>query len=254
MRLSFLFAMLMLAALPAISYAAKPDMVVFISDDHGQLDSTPYGSTDVRTPNMQKLADAGCCFTHAFIASPSCAPSRAAMLTGLMPSRNGAESNHSFKKDDVASLPDSLRKLGYQTAAFGKVSHGNKDAPRHGFDHIGRREAKVVAEYLAKRDRSKPVCLFFGTPRPHVPWSENDGYDPKKVTLPPTFVDTLETRAFRCQYHTDVTKADTDLGEIRALARKELGGDTVFIYTSDHGAQWRSASGTCTTPASACRS
>ena len=96
----------------------------------------------------------------------------------------------------------------------------------------------MVADFLAKRDKSKPVCIFVGTPHPHVPWSEIDGYDPKKITLPPTFIDTPETRKFRCQYYTDVTKADTALGEIMDLARKELGRDTVFVYTSDHDAQW----------------
>ena len=98
------------------SFAAppRPNIIVFLADDHGQLDSTPYGATDVRTPNLQRLADAGMTFTHAFIASPSCAPSRAAMLTGLMPARNGAERNHTFKRDDVASLPGVLRQLGYE--------------------------------------------------------------------------------------------------------------------------------------------
>ena len=65
--------------------APRPDIVVFLSDDHAQLDSAPYGATDVRTPHMQQLAGDGLVFTHAFIASPACAPSRAAMLTGLMP-------------------------------------------------------------------------------------------------------------------------------------------------------------------------
>lgn len=240
MRLPFLFAVFALGLVPVVATGAgKPDMVVFLCDDHGQPDSTPYGASDVRTPNMQKLADAGCRFTYAFVASPSCAPSRAAMLTGLMPARNGAESNHTFKKEGVASLPEMLRKLGYETAAFGKIAHGAKDAERHGFDHInGRYDAKTISDFLAKRDRSKRLCLFVGTSHPHVPWSENDGYDPKKVKLPPTFIDTAETRDFRCQYYTDVTKADTQLGEIRALTRKELGADAVFVYSSDHGAQW----------------
>jgi phosphoglycerol transferase MdoB-like AlkP superfamily enzyme len=100
--------------------AGKPDIVVFLSDDHGQLDSTPYGATDVRTPNMQRLADAGLVFDRAFVASPACAPSRAAMLTGLMPARNGAEANHQYKRNEVRSLPEVLRQMGYQTAAFGK--------------------------------------------------------------------------------------------------------------------------------------
>lgn len=79
--------------------AGKPTTIIFLSDDHGLLDSTPYGSTEVRTPNMQRSADSGLTFARAFIASPACAPSRAALLTGLMPARNGAENNRTFKRN-----------------------------------------------------------------------------------------------------------------------------------------------------------
>jgi arylsulfatase A-like enzyme len=163
--------------------APRQNIVVFLSDDHGQLDSTPYGATDVRTPNMQRLADAGMTFTDAFIASPACAPTRSAMLTGLMPARNGAEPNHSYKRDDVASLPEALRKLGYQTAAFGKVSHGNEsEFARHGFDVFDRKhDAAFVQKFLEERDAAKPLCLFVGTHEPHVPWPDLEGYDPAKV-------------------------------------------------------------------------
>jgi hypothetical protein len=51
-----------------------------------------------------------------------------------MPARNGAESNHAYKRADIASLPETLRALGYETAAFGKVAHGDADVARHGFD------------------------------------------------------------------------------------------------------------------------
>jgi Sulfatase len=78
----------------------------------GQPDSTAFRGQGVRTPAMQRLAEAGVTFTRALIASPACVPSRAAMLTGLMHARDGAEANHSFKRDDVASLPALLRKLG----------------------------------------------------------------------------------------------------------------------------------------------
>src|SRR5690606_36957137 len=118
--------------------AEKPNLVVFFADDHGWHDSQVYSATDVRTPNMLRLAKDGVTFTHAFVASPSCAPSRAAMLTGLMPARNGAEANHTFARDGVKALPAYLKELGYEVAAFGKVAHG-KDAPRRGFDHIDRR-------------------------------------------------------------------------------------------------------------------
>lgn len=224
----------------ALRAASRPDIVVFISDDHSQLDSTPYGATDVRTPSMQRLADAGLTFTRAFVASPSCAPSRAALLTGLMPARNGAEANHSFKRDEVPSLPEAMRQLGYQTAAFGKVAHGPKDAGRHGFDvHDERHDAEFGEKFLAARDRAKPLCLFVGTHEPHVPWRNLEGYDPEKLNLPATHLDTPETREFRARYFTDVTKADTRLGDVMALSTKYLDPkNTLFIYTSDHGAQW----------------
>jgi N-sulfoglucosamine sulfohydrolase len=222
------------------SHAADrpPDLVVFLSDDHGLLDSTPYGATDVRTPNLQRLANEGMLFTHVFIASPACAPSRSALLTGLMPARNGSEANHTFKRDGVRSLTENLVALGYDVAAFGKVAHG-PDVARHGFTHTDNRYGVPVVEaYLDRRDTNKPLCLFVGTRDPHVPWAPNDGYDPARVKLPPTFVDTPETREFRAQYYTDVSIADRDLGGILDLARRKLGTNVFFLYTSDHGAQW----------------
>ncbi len=213
-------------------------MVVFLSDDHGLLDSTAYGATDVRTPNMQRLAAEGMLLTRAFIASPACAASRTAMLTGLMPARNGAEANHTFKREGVRSLPEVLVSLGYDVAAFGKVAHG-KDVVRHGFSHHDDRyDAHTVEQFLETRDAAKPLCLFIGTRDPHVPWAPNNGYEPGKLTLPPTFVDTPETREFRARYYTDVSTADRELGEILDLSRRKLGTNILFLYTSDHGAQW----------------
>src|SRR5688572_13030623 len=74
---------------------SRPSIVVFLADDHSVLDSSVYGAKDVRTPATQRLANAGMTFDRAYVASPSCAPSRAALLSGLMPARNGAEANHS---------------------------------------------------------------------------------------------------------------------------------------------------------------
>jgi N-sulfoglucosamine sulfohydrolase len=216
---------------------ARPNIVVFMSDDHGYFDTSIVGATDVRTPHLQRLARDGMTFTHAFAASPSCAPSRAALLTGLMPARNGAEANHAAPRPDVKTLPAYLRDLGYEVAAFGKVAH-YKMADRFGFDrHDPRHDAAAVADYLAGRDRAKPLCLFVGTHRPHVPWGEPAGYDPATLVIPPGHVDTPQTRAVRARYYADVTRADAELGAAYDLARRELPG-ALFIYTSDHGAQW----------------
>ena len=219
-----------------------PNIVVFISDDHSQLDSQAYGSTEVRTPHMATLAAEGLKFTHAFVASPSCGPSRTALLTGLWPARNGAEPNHKPKNPDVASLPPVLRHLGYEVAAIGKVAH-NTFAKDHGFDYAegptsGFSETNAVAKFLDARDATKPLCLFVGTRHPHTVWSEDRAYDPVAVKIPPTHIDTPVTREERASYLTDVTKADSLLGEVRALAREKIPGDTLFIYTADHGGAW----------------
>ena len=233
----------LLALCPLLSaLAAQPNIVVFISDDHSQLDSQAYGSTEVRTPNMKRLAEEGLKFTHAFVASPACGPSRTALLTGLWSARNGAEANHNAKKPEVPSLPTVLRSLGYEMAIIGKVAHGDW-AKFYEFDtvlgpSVGISDTAEVAKFLNERTSKKPLCLFVGTRHPHVPWSDERSYDPAKVAIPPTHVDTAVTREQRASYLTDITKSDTLLGEVRALAREKIAGDTLFIYTADHGGQW----------------
>lgn len=229
------------SALPAQASQAdgeRPNLVLFFSDDHGLLDSPVYGATDVRAPAMEQLARDGLVFERAFTASPSCAPARAALLTGLMPARNGAEDNHSYARLDIETLPQHLRKRGYEVAAFGKVAH-NRDAEVRGFNHVERKfDPDLIRAYLSGRDSKKPLCLMVGTAEPHVPWPDNEGYDPERVHLPPTHVDTPETRFFRACYYTDITRADQHLAAVRSLSREFLGDRSLFLYTSDHGAQW----------------
>src|SRR5260370_36200907 len=94
--------------------SAGPNFIVCMSDDHGMLFSEPYGATNIRTPNLTRLAADGMKFTHAFNASPSCGPSRTSMLTALWPARHGAEPNHKPPKPEVVGLPAVLKSLGYQ--------------------------------------------------------------------------------------------------------------------------------------------
>ena len=63
-------------------------------------------------------------------------------------------------------------------------------------------------------------------------------YAGDEVRVPATHVDTPATRRFRAAYYTDVTRADAELGGIYDLARARLGTNVLFVYTSDHGAQW----------------
>ena len=237
-------------SLPLLASApiARPNIVLFLSDDHGYLDSSVYGAKDVRTPAMASMAAAGMTFTHAFAASPTCVPSRSAIATGLLPARNGAERNHSGVAPGITTLPTFLKAAGYRVAHFGK-SHFQ---PRESFldwesvpseirrgplDHD--LDTAALRAWLERpRDPGTPVCLVVCSHSPHVYWRANEGYDPATLDLPPTFVDTPETREARARYYSDISFADRQLGETRDLAARHLGNNTLFLYTTDNGAQW----------------
>jgi len=229
---------------PSATGADRPDLVVFLSDDHTWRDSSVYGSPDIQTPNMDRLAAAGMTFDRAYVASPSCAPSRAALLTGLWPAKNGAEANHSRPRADLKKLPAYLQELGYEVVSFGKVGH-YKQTPEYGFDlakHFNYHEDIAIPEsvkWLRERKSEKPLCLFVGSNWPHVPWPEEaEGIDPAKLVLPPYHVDNPTTREWRARYLAAIGKMDTELGLVYDAVREVLGEDTFFLHTSDHGAQW----------------
>ncbi len=226
------------------SNAARPNIVVFLSDDHTWRDSSVYGSADIQTPNMKRLESAGMTFDNAYVASPSCAPSRAALLTGLYPQRNGAEPNHSRPREEIKKLPAYLQELGYQVVSFGKVGH-YQQTPSYGFDaarHFGYHEDIAVPnaiEWLRKRESEKPLCLFVGTNWPHVPWPTDIGsIDPLQLDIPPNHVDSAATRKWRANYVAAIQQMDTELGLVYDTVLEQLGEETLFVHTSDHGAQW----------------
>ena len=219
---------------------AKPHIVVFFTDDLGGDDTTVYGSKDVRTPNIERLAAMGMTFDYAFVASPACAPSRAALLTGLMPARNGAEANHTWPSPGVPYLTTTLKELDYEIAGFGKVAHGDAK-PEYSFDYYDRPRvglAANVAKYFAQRESDGPLCLLVGDRRPHVPWTEETMYDPNEVSLPPYFIDTEETRQHRARYFSDITGLDEEFGKVMDISGERLGEDIIYVFTSDHGGQW----------------
>lgn len=227
---------------PAAADPAPPNMLIYFADDHSLRDSSLYGATDIDTPNMERLAADGMTFHAAFVASPACAPSRAALLTGLMPARNGAEANHTYPHAEIKKLPAYLQDVGYEVAAFGKVAHG-RSARDYGFDTISGASdvgplRENVREFLSNRTSDRPLCLFVGTSNPHVLWPTETTFDPDQLDLPPTFVDTPLTRRQRARYYEEVKELDELLGELRQMAAAYLGENAIFAYSSDHGAQW----------------
>lgn len=228
----------------AMGTARPPHLVVFLADDYSFLDSESEGAKDVSTPNLTKLAAAGMTFSHAFVASPSCAPSRAALLTGLTPVHNGAEVNHSKPGAAIKKLPAYLKEIGYEVVAFGKVSH-YKHTADYGFDHFEHdtfhdpEGIPSAIRWLKQRKSDKPLCLFVGSNWPHVPWPAPPAdADLSKAELPPSQADTPETRRARFAYGAAVKHLDDELGQVMTTVKDTLGIQVAFMMTSDHGAQF----------------
>ena len=211
-----------------------PDIVVYLADDLSAADLPVYGGTNIETPSIDALAGDGMTFHRAFVASPACAPSRAA--------RNGAEENHTYPRQEVRRLPKRLNQLGYQTAAFGKVAH-SRSAKDYGFDTIELKSnlpdvQKAVRNFLASRTDARPLALFVGVSNPHVPWPSESTVDPKAMSLPPKLLDTPRTRLQRSRYLQEVKDLDAYLGQLRQLTDRYMAKDKLFLFSSDHGAQF----------------
>ncbi|MFN3167878.1 MAG: sulfatase-like hydrolase/transferase [Phycisphaeraceae bacterium] len=123
----------------------QPNVVIFFTDDQGTLDVNCYGSADLYTPNMDRLAHEGVMFTQAY-AHTVCCPARAMLLTGRYPQRGGvtnwtqgnmkSESGLNMALEEV-TLAEALRDAGYKTALFGKWHLGAAEThgpTRQGFD------------------------------------------------------------------------------------------------------------------------
>jgi len=125
------------------SCADKPNFILIFADDQGYGDLSCYGSTKIRTPNIDRLAKEGRKFTSFMVASPVCTPSRAALLTGCYPKRVGMHQHVLFPSSNKGlnprehTLADHLKSQGYATACFGKwhLGHHPEVLPTsNGFD------------------------------------------------------------------------------------------------------------------------
>jgi arylsulfatase A-like enzyme len=138
--------LLALLALP-IAAAAKPNVIVFLSDDVGYGEYGFQGNKEIPTPNIDAIAKNGVRFTNGYVSGPYCSPTRAGLLTGRYQTRFGHEFNGGGPaggKDfglptTEKTMADRLKELGYATACVGKwhLGHGPQYiATARGFDEF----------------------------------------------------------------------------------------------------------------------
>ena len=119
-----------------------PNILVFMTDDHGQWAARCYGNRELVTPSMDYLAQTGSRMNRAFTPSPVCSPARASFLTGRLPSQHGI---HDWIKErgegmdhpglqGQTNVGQLLQSAGYQTGLIGKWHCGRSWVPHPGFD------------------------------------------------------------------------------------------------------------------------
>lgn len=223
----------------------QPNIVLIMADDLTMTDIEPYGSSQVHTPNLKRLAAEGVCLDNMFNMVPVCSPTRQSLLTGLGPVRNGAYPNHTMIYDGIKTLPTYLQALGYKTAIIGKRHYAPEAS--YPFEFLGgkdgdRGQGKDVelskAEDYIKRSKGKPFFLMFASNQTHEPWNRGNqqAYNPDQIKLNPNMVDTKITRKQMAKYFAEITYLDSLVGVCLDMVERSGEKDnTIIMFTTEQG-------------------
>jgi arylsulfatase A-like enzyme len=217
----------------------RPNILFAIADDWGWPHAGVYGDPVVKTPTFDRIANEGVLFENAFVSSPSCTPSRNAILTGQYHWRLGWGGNLWSKLDTKhQTYPHLLEASGYYTGHYrkswgpGKLDNWDK--------HPAGPRFESVDSFFDKWPRNRPFCFWFGTSDPHRPYKAGtgvaDGMDLAKIRLFGHFPDCDTIRSDVADYYLEVQRFDRELGAV--LDKLESMGElenTIVVMTGDHG-------------------
>jgi N-sulfoglucosamine sulfohydrolase len=223
------------------SKPTAPNILLVIADDWSFPHAGIYGDRVVRTPHFDRLAREGALFEHAYVASPSCTPSRAALLTGRVVhqlAEGGSLWSSLPAKFDV--YPELLEAQGYRIGQTRKGwGPGNVEAGGRKRNPAGP-SFKSFGEFLRDQPADQPFCFWFGSQDPHRDYVKGSGravgMRPELVQVPDSLPDTLEVREDLLDYYFEVERLDREVGELLTLL-EEAGqlDQTLIIMTSDNG-------------------
>lgn len=245
--------------------AARPNILLLLSDDHSYPFLSCYGDTNVKTPTLDRLAAEGMKFHRFFTAAPQCVPSRAAYLTGRSPvAARMTRFTAPLPRDEI-TFPELLREQGgYYTGICGRQYHldgpGNpNNAAAGGIAEIIRNQnlrtfadrvdflntcpdpevAKTVGQFLDKKPADKPFFLWANFSDPHHVWNAPAEFrpDPASLKLPPHWPDLPGMREQLADYCAEVNRVDrTIAGVLDVLKARGLLDSTLIVFAGDNGA------------------
>ncbi|MBA3438415.1 MAG: sulfatase [Pyrinomonadaceae bacterium] len=240
----------------------RPNILFIIADDWSYPHAGIYGDKIVKTPNFDRVAREGALFTNSYCVSPSCTPSRAAVLTGQTVHRLEEGANlHGFLPKKFAVYPDLLEAAGYYVGytrkgwgpgvlgGTGRVQNSQvttQTIPSAKLEENGRMRNpagptfKSFEEFFRGKPADKPFCFWFGSQDPHRPYVRGTGLQSgmrlEDVQVPAFLPDTPEVRGDILDYYFEVQRFDREVGELLQLL--EAAGqldNTVIMITSDNG-------------------
>ncbi|MFC1762457.1 sulfatase [Planctomycetota bacterium] len=233
---------------------SRPNIIVLFADDLGYGDLACYGGKKVTTPKIDKFASEGMRFTDFLIPANVCGPSRASLLTGRYPMRNGNPVFQGLDPNEI-TIPELLKTAGYKTSLIGKWHLGAHLEGSHplesGFDEALYMERKTLtrgrtvladpvdfskltqmytkeAIEFIEREKDGPFFLYLAHHIPHLPLAPHA---------------TFKGKSKMGVYADCVLELDDSTGRImQALKDNGIDENTLVIFTSDNGA---AARGSC---------
>ena len=270
-----LIAVMGLAPLGVQAAEDKPNFIYLLSDELAYFDPGFMGNQELKTPNLDRMAEDGIIFRNMLSGASNCAPSRGSLMTGKHTGKSSVRVNRGHiplraDEDTIASL---LKAQGYAVGGFGKWGMGARGSTgvpeNHGFDVFFGYYDQVHAHtyyppYLIRNSEEVPLEGNYGLRRPGetyshyvihdaaLEWIRENADEPFFAYLPYTaphgpFVIPDDDPALefykdkpwpdrKIRYAAMVTMLDRGIGEIRALL-EELGieENTLVFISGDNG-------------------